>query len=103
MIMKGSVCAMPGRRKTFKNYDGFTIHETVCKDYVCKHCGQKASYCNYVGDICLQAFVPHTPGCQSFVNNERYSGYDTSCTTCRNNDEAGLCALESREKEAHPA
>ena len=98
-IQKGSVSSMSVRRKTFQNYDGFTIHENVCKDYVCRHCGQKASYCNYVGDICLQAFVPHTPGCQSFVNNERYSGYDTSCATCLYNDAAELCTLDSMEKE----
>lgn len=90
---------MSVRRKTFQNYDGFTIHENVCKDYVCRHCGQKHRIATMWAISAFKPSFQHTPGCQSFVNNERYSGYDTSCATCLYNDAAGLCTLDSMEKE----
>ena len=88
------------RRKTFRNYDGFLIRENVCSDYTCRFCGSKASYCNYVGDLCLQAFVPHQGACGAYVNNEKNVGYVSDCTTCRFNRADGSCELMETENPA---
>lgn len=82
------------RRKRFRMDDGLVIEEHVCSDYVCRFCGAKASYCNYVGNMCLQAFVPHVGVCGAYVNDERYSGYVSECKTCRFLGEDGGCTLE---------
>lgn len=81
------------RRQGFRMPDGLLVRERVCDDYVCAYCGAKASYCNYVGNICLQAFVPHQGACGAYVNDERYSGYINECGTCKYNRVDGTCEL----------
>ena len=85
---------MQPRRKTFTMDDGLVIKEHVCADYVCATCGARASYCNYVGDLCLQAYVPHVGACGAYVNNEKYSGYVSECQNCAHNRADGRCELE---------
>ncbi|MDO5299703.1 MAG: hypothetical protein Q4F18_09765 [Clostridia bacterium] len=84
---------MENKRKRFRLPDGMVIEEHVCSHYTCRYCGAKASYCNYVGDICLQAFAPHVGSCGAYISDERYSGYINECKTCKYLAENGGCAL----------
>ena len=84
---------MKKRRQRFVMSDGLVVEEHVCSDYLCRYCGTRASYCNFVGNLCLQAFVPHREGCDAYVENEQRVGYVNECATCRYNTEDNICQL----------
>lgn len=89
---------MKKRRQRFVMDDGMVVEEHVCTDYVCKYCGTKASYCNFVGNLCLQAFVPHRKGCGAYIENEKTVGYVNECSTCAFNGADGTCRLMNEGK-----
>lgn len=75
--------------------DGTVVEERGCEKYVCRYCGGKAVACNYVANMCLQVAARHDGICGAYVNNEKYSGYITECSTCVHyEEESNVCGLE---------
>lgn len=82
--------------RTMTMYDGTVVEERGCDKYVCKFCGGKAVACNYVADMCLQVAARHEKICGAFVNDEKYCGYVTECSTCVHYDEeSNTCELQA--------
>jgi hypothetical protein len=75
--------------KKFTFDDGTVTEEKVCEEYVCAFCGAKAVACNFVGGMCLQVHAQHTGLCGAYIDNEKYSGYISDCTTCRYQTDTG--------------
>ena len=44
--------------------------------------------------------MPHQGACGAYVNNEKYVGYVSDCTTCRFNRADGSCELMETENPA---
>ncbi len=68
--------------KIFKMDDGTVVEEKVCENFVCKYCAGEATTFNYVGDMCLQAFVDHKELCGAYINDDKYDGYINECVNC---------------------
>ena len=82
--------------RTMTMYDGTVVEERGCDKYVCRFCGGKAVACNYVADMCLQVAARHAQICGAFVNDEKYCGYVTECSTCVHYDEgSNTCELQA--------
>ena len=80
--------------KKMTMFDGTVVEERGCEQYVCKYCGGKAVACNYVANMCLQVAARHDDICGAYVNNEKYIGYITECSTCMYyNEESNTCGL----------
>lgn len=77
--------------------NGVQYKETGCGNYICKYCGGKATSVNYVMNMCLQVYAKHIGLCGAYVENEKYMGYVTDCTTCAYQED-GNCTFEGVDK-----
>ncbi|MCD8020445.1 MAG: hypothetical protein LUF92_12950 [Clostridiales bacterium] len=74
--------------------NGIEVEEKGCSNYICRYCGGKATACNFVADMCLQVYARHNGICGAYVNNEKYNGYITECSTCKYHIEGVGCIFE---------
>lgn len=86
---------MAHQLKTMTMSDGTVVTEKCCEKYVCRYCGGKAVGCNYVANMCLQIAARHEGLCGAYVNDEKYRGYVSECSTCLYYDkDSAQCTLE---------
>lgn len=81
--------------KKMRLLGGAQVEEKACPNYTCRYCGEKATACNFVADMCLQVYARHRGICGAFVDSEQYVGYVSDCTTCEYRTETGECTFEN--------
>lgn len=80
--------------KSFDLGNGMIEKEKACMDYSCRFCDAQAVACNMVAGLCLQVVARHVGLCGAFVQNEKYTGYITECSTCKYFGADGQCNKE---------
>ena len=45
---------MAYKLKKMRLLGGTEVEEKACPNYKCRYCGEKATACNFVADMCLQ-------------------------------------------------
>lgn len=86
---------MAYKLKKMRLLGGTEVEEKACPNYKCRYCGEKATACNFVADMCLQVYARHNGICGAFTETENYVGYISDCSTCKYQEAKGQCAFEA--------